>query len=375
MQYRTFEKTGEKISLLGIGTMRLPQNADGTANEAEAIKMIRAGIDAGVNYVDTAYMYHDGVSEVITGKALKDGYREKVLLADKMPVWFAKEPAALQGIFDTQLERLDVQMIDMYLIHNINKPIWKKVQELNTFDFLEKKKAEGKIKHIGFSFHDDLSLFKEVIDAYPWDFCQIQFNYMDVNFQAGLEGLKYAASKGIPVVVMEPLRGGKLTDRIPESIQEVWNQADIKRTPAEWALRWVANFPEVLTILSGTSSVAQLTENVKVLSDAAPNSLTDKEHAIIQQVSDAYNNLIKYACTNCRYCMPCPQKVNIPISITYYNEWFLYGQNEKIKDQFMAFVPEKSWPSKCVGCKVCEEKCLQHLPIAEAMKAAAEVLE
>lgn len=375
MQYRTFSKTGEKISLLGMGTMRFPLDADGKADETESIAMIRNAIDCGVNYVDTAYMYHDGISEVITGKALKDGYREKVLLADKMPVWLAKDEEQMKAIFEEQFQRLDVDCIDMYLVHNITAPIWKRVQKFNLLPFLEEKREEGKIRHIGFSFHDELALFKEVVDAYSWDFCQIQLNYMDQEFQAGVEGLKYAAFRGLPVVVMEPLKGGKLTDAIPHSVNQLWKQAEIQRTPAEWALRWVADFPEVLTILSGMSSMEQLEENLRILSDAEPNTLTAGERDIIDQVADQYNKLIQYSCTACKYCMPCPQKIDIPTGINYYNEWFLYDGNPKLKADYPVWMVKGRRASDCIGCKACEGHCPQHLPIAEIMKKTAEIYE
>lgn len=377
MKYRTFMKTGERISLLGFGTMRLPI-IDGDfsrIDEAEAIRMIRHAIDSGVNYVDTAYMYHNGLSEVVTGKALKDGYREKVFLADKMPVWFAKSEADVEKIFDEQLKRLDVDCIDMYLVHNITGPIWSRVQKFDTLNFLEKKKAEGKIKHIGFSFHDEYPLFEEVIKAYPWDFCQIQLNFMDTDFQAGVKGLKLAGSMNIPVVIMEPLKGGKLTDKLPESIQSYWNQAPVKRTPAEWALRWVADFPEVMTILSGMSTQEQVEENIRIINDAEPLSLTETEQAIISKVSEAYNNLIQYSCTGCKYCMPCPVKVNIPEIIGYYNDWFLFDGNPKISADFNMWISPKSRPSLCVECKACEGHCPQQLPISEVMKKASAIFE
>lgn len=378
MKYRTFEKTGEKVSLLGIGTMRLPvlDGDSGKIDEDEAIKMIRHGIDSGINYVDTAYMYHNGTSEVVTGKALKDGYREKILLADKMPVWLAKEPEDQQKIFDEQLKRMDVDYFDMYLIHNIDEFIWKRVLEFDTIKFVEKMKDEGKIKNIGFSFHGETpQFFKEVIDYFPWDFCQIQLNYMDTKIQAGLEGLKYAGSKGIPVVIMEPLKGGKLTDVLPDSIKEYWDSAPIKRSPAEWALRWVADQPEVMTILSGVSSMEQLEENTRVLSEAEPNSLTDKELEIIEVVGKKYNELIPYSCTNCKYCMPCPQKVSIPDIIENRNEWELFNHNPKIKDDYLTFVAPKRRASVCIDCGECESKCPQHLPIASIMKESAEIFE
>ena len=375
MLYRTFNKTGEDVSLLGMGTMRLPLAEDGTIDEATAIEMIRHSIDQGINYVDTAYMYHKGESEKVLGKALKDGYREKVLLADKMPVWLAKDEEKMKEIFETQFERLDVDCIDMYLVHNITAPVWKRVNKFNLLPYLEEQRAAGRIKHIGFSFHDDLSLFREVIDAYDWDFCQIQLNYMDKEFQAGVEGLKYAASKGIPVVIMEPLKGGKLTDSIHASVKELWDNAPVKRTPAEWGLRWVANHPEVLCILSGMSAPEQLAENLRIMDEAAPNSLTEAELSIIDKASDEYNKLIQYSCTECRYCMPCPMKIDIPDNIGYYNEWFLYDKNPKVKADFFTFTIEGRRASACVECKACEEKCPQHLPIAEIMKKTADLFE
>lgn len=375
MQYRTFNRTNEPVSLLGFGTMRLPRLKNGNIDETEAIKMIRTAIDNGVNYVDTAYMYHDGQSEVVTGKALKDGFRKKVLLADKMPAWFAKEEADIEKIFNEQLHRLEDQVIDMYLVHNIDKDIWKKVKEYNVLAFLEKKREEGKIKHIGFSFHDDFDFFKEIVDAYPWEFCQIQLNYMDKDFQAGIKGLDYAASKGLQLIIMEPLKGGKLTDILPESVEKYWAEADIKRAPAEWALRWVADFPEVLTILSGMSTMDQLEENIEILSDALPHSLTEKDHQIINKVSTEYNKLIKYSCTGCRYCMPCPKEIEIPAVINFYNEWFLYNGNAKIKADFKTWIPPKRRPSACISCNACQNHCPQSLPVSTIMGKASEIFE
>lgn len=375
MQYRTFDKTGQKVSLLGMGTMRLPVTEDVQVDREAAISMIRHSIDEGINYVDTAYMYHDGESEKIVGQALKDGYREKVLLADKMPVWLAKDEEAMRSIFDEQFARLEVDVIDMYLVHNVTVPVWKRAQKFHLMDFLEEKRAEGKIRHIGFSFHDQLSLFKEVIDSYPWDFCQIQLNYMDKEFQAGEEGLHYAAEKGIPVIIMEPLKGGKLTDTLPPSVKALWKQAEIQRTPTEWALRWVANHSEILTILSGMSAPEQLEENLRILSQAKPNSLTEKELSIIDQVSSEYNRLIQYSCTSCKYCMPCPKKIDIPTAIRFYNEWFLYEGNPKIKADYPNWLVKDRQPGDCIACKACEDHCPQHLPISEIMKKTAEIFE
>lgn len=377
MKYRVFNKTGEDISLLGFGTMRLPViDCDPKRiDETLSINMIRAAIDKGVNYVDTAYIYHGGNSEVVLGKALQDGYREKVFIADKMPVWLLKSEADLEKIFEEQLQRLQVDCIDFYLIHSISAPSWKRTIKYNVIDFLEKKKAEGKIKHLGFSFHDELDLFKEIIDYHPWDFCQIQLNFMDTKFQAGVTGLQYAASKNIPVIIMEPLKGGKLTDVLPGSIQELWDSAPVKRSPAEWAFRWVADFPQVLTILSGMSTMEQAEENLKIFSDLSSNTLTEKEHEIIDMVAAQYNNLIRHSCTSCQYCLPCPQKIDIPTIISLYNNWYLYEGNEKIKNDFHMWTVPGRGPSICTTCRQCEGNCPQHLPISDIMKAAEEIFE
>lgn len=374
MEYRFFDEENKSVSLLGFGTMRLPiigaNNND--IDELAAIEMIRFAIDNGVNYVDTAYMYHGGKSEVITGKALKDGYREKVLLADKMPVWMGSTPAEIEAIFQNQLDRLDVDCIDMYLVHALNESLWARTLKLGVMEFLEKMKAEGKIKHIGFSFHDELPFFKSLIDAYPWEFCQIQLNYMDTNFQAGLEGLKYAKDKNIPVIVMEPLKGGKLTDNIPASIKDIWTKSESKYTPAEWAFKWVASNDGVFTILSGMSDLDQVKQNIEIFSGEKIKSLTKPEKETLEKVGLEYNNLIKASCTSCQYCMPCPQKIDIPTSLNYYNEWFLFDKNPKVLDDFRMFTNPKARPEHCTTCRLCEEKCPQHLPISDLMKAITE---
>ena len=376
MEYRLFKDEERRVSLLGFGTMRLPKLTDGSdgIDEAKAIEIIRHSIDNGINYVDTAYMYHGGNSEVVTGKALKDGYREKVFLADKMPVWMATDEADVERIFNDQLKKLDVACIDFYLVHNITTAIWARVKNFKTLEFLEAKKAEGKIKYIGFSFHDELPFFKEVLDSYAWDFCQIQLNYMDVNFQAGLEGLQYAASKGVPVIVMEPLKGGKLTDKIPEVIQKIWDKAEIKRSPAEWAFKWVTSQPGVFTILSGMSDLAQVQENLKIFSGTNSAPLTPSELETVSEVSKEYNMLIKASCTSCQYCMPCPVKIDIPTYLNFYNEWFLFDKNPKIISDLKMFTNPKSRPEHCTTCRACEEKCPQHLPISDLMKAITSEL-
>lgn len=371
MKYRTFKKINEKVSLLGMGAMRLPETADGKIDEAEAIDMIRSSIDSGVTYVDTAYNYHGGNSEVIVGKALQDGYREKVLLADKMPIWLAKDEDGMRKIFDTQLERLGMDCIDMYLFHSVNASNWKRGGKLNLLPFLDELKAAGKVRYVGFSFHDSYELFEEVIDAYPWDFCQIQLNYVDKDAQAGLKGLKLAAEKGLGVIIMEPLKGGKLTAGIPPTVQELWDSAPAKRTPAEWGFKWLARLPEVTLILSGMSSRQQLEENIRILSTDDLEDMSDAELKLLDSVAAEYNRLIKYPCTGCEYCLPCPQKLKIPDLIEYYNDWNTYGNNPATRTEYIEWVAEGRHASNCIACGSCEEKCPQQLPIIQALKDAA----
>jgi predicted aldo/keto reductase-like oxidoreductase len=370
---------GKNLSLLGFGCMRLPviDGADAHIDEAKAIQMIRDGIDCGINYIDTAYMYHGGNSEVVVGKALKDGYREKVWLADKLAAWYAKEPEDLDTIFEEQLRRLDDDYIDLYLIHNIDEANWKRVLRLGVIDFVKQLKEDGKIGHYGFSFHgSSAAFFKEVLDYTDWEFCQIQFNYMDTHIQAGLEGLLYAGEKGIPVVVMEPLKGGKLIDELPPTVQAYFDQLGSTRSPVDWALSWVADFPEVMTILSGMNTPQQLVENIDILSVSEPNSMSDEELQILENAAAEYNKLIRYGCTKCQYCMPCAVGINIPTIIDYLNQYSQYAGSEKIVNDFKMFIqPTRKVPSTCVQCGKCEDACPQHLKIMTAMSESAAIFE
>ena len=368
MIYRTVDKFTKKISLLGLGAMRFPLAPSGEVDEAEAIRMIRHAIDSGINYLDTAYTYHGSKSESILGRALKDGYRERTFIADKLPIWLVEKESDVRRIFEEQLQRLDTGFIDFYLIHCIDHEGWEITRNCRVLPILDELKAEGKIGHIGFSYHDDLSLFKEVIDAYPWDLCQIQLNYVDTEFQAGLAGLHYAGQRGIPVVIMEPLKGGRLTDGVPPVIQKVWDEAPVRRTPAEWAFKWVASHPEVITILSGMSSMEQLEQNLALFSRGDLSVLTDPELASIEQAADLYHQLIQYPCTECRYCMPCPGGVNIPRLIRYYNDWCAYEHNPKLKEEYLTWQDKSEHASNCVKCGACESHCPQHLPIMMIME-------
>ena len=372
MLYRTFPKINECTSLLGLGGMRFPTLESGEVDEAEAIRMIRHAVDSGVNYLDTAYTYHGGKSERIFGKAFKDGYREKILLADKLPIWLVKEEEDVRRFAEEQLERLETDCIDLYLVHAVNEADWKTTRECNVLPIMEELRAEGKIRYIGFSFHDKYELFEEVIDYYPWDFCQIQLNYMDTKFQAGLAGLEYAASKGIGVVIMEPLKGGRLTDAVPDQVQKIWNEAPVNRPPVEWAFKWLAARPEVTTILSGMSSMEQLDQNIRLFSKEDLPDLTSGELARVERVAEVYRGLIKYGCTECRYCMPCPSGVAIPRLIRFINDWNAYEKNPSLKEEYLTWMDDTEHASNCVRCGHCEEHCPQKLPIMDIMGEIVE---
>ena len=376
MQYRKFGEKGIELSALGFGAMRLPLLDDdpGNVNEAESIQLIRHAIDNGVNYVDTAYNYHKGKSETIVGKALENGYRDKVKIATKLPGWLTNTYEDFDKYLNIQLERLNVEYIDFYLLHMLNKKYWNKINGINVLGFLDKALADGRIKHVGFSFHDEVSLFKEIIDAYDWDFCQIQYNYMDENFQAGTEGLEHASSKGIPVIVMEPLQGGKLAKEPPEDIKILWDKSKIHRTPAEWGLRWVLNHPEVGLVLSGMNSIKQIDENIKIAEMALPGSLTDAEVALISEVEKKYHSKKAINCTGCGYCLPCPSKVWIPYNMNLYNDFLMYETEEASIKMYERLEIAKEAASGCIECGQCEKVCPQGLPIMENMKEIRMVL-
>jgi hypothetical protein len=376
MQYREIGKTGEKVSVLGFGCMRFQTIGEGNENidEELAIKQLRHAIDNGVNYVDTAYPYHGGNSELLVAKALKDGYREKVYLADKLPSWLIKSREDMDKYLNEQLEKLETDYIDFFLLHALSKDRWDNYLKHDVFDFIKKAKESGKIKHIGFSFHDELPVFKEIIDTYDWDFCQIQYNFMDEDYQAGLEGLNYAADKGIGVIVMEPLRGGSLTNNIPEDIKKIWDSADIKRSPAEWALRFVWNNPKVNLLLSGMNQFDHIDENIKVAEDALPNSLTEKELGIIEEVRKVYDSRIKVDCTNCKYCLPCPEGVMIPNVFALYNNASIYNTWESQKNGYANLEKQGKAADKCIECGLCEQACPQNISIREKLKEARAAL-
>ncbi len=371
MQYVPFGKTGHQVSRLGFGMMRLPTILKGddkrVINREEAIRMLRYGIDHGINYVDTAYGYHDGESEIVTGLGLKDGYRDKVLLTTKLPQWFVEKEDDMDRLLDEQLKKLDVSYLDFYLLHALHDEAFKKLQRLNYQKFLEKAKADGRIRHAGFSFHDEHDVFLRIIDDYDWDMAQIQFNYLDDEFQAGLDGLLYAGKKGINIVVMEPLRGGALANP-PQSIKDAMAGEGSGFTPVEWAFRYAGDFPQVVTILSGMSNMDQVQDNLRIFDKVKPNSLTNEQHAFIKDIKKQYLARVKIGCTACDYCQPCPHGVKIPRIFKMYNESYMLNNMDALKWNYGALVKEQADGSLCVACGACEAACPQQLPIIDTLK-------
>ena len=369
MQYRKFGKHDLKVSALGFGCMRFPTLGEpGKIDEAEAIRMLRYTIDNGVNYIDTAWPYHNETSETLVGKALGQGYREKVFLATKSPVFLIKDPAEYDQYLNRQLEKLQTDHIDFYLLHALDEKKWQQCLEHNIFDFISRAKADGKIKHMGFSFHDDLSVFKEIVDAYDWDFCQIQYNYMNEEYQAGREGLRYAAAKGLGVVIMEPLLGGRLARVGSPALQAIWNKVPGKGTPVKWALRWLWNQPEVSVVLSGMSAMEQVEENVCIASEARINSLTNAELDVIRQAKEFYLAQTKVDCTGCQYCAGCPAKIKIDNIFQLYNSAYMYDEHQRARQAYKRMVEKEEDFSRCLDCGQCEEICPQHLEVRRHLR-------
>lgn len=376
MLYRKFGKTGEDVSILGFGCMRFPviDGKDDRIDEEQATRMIEYAIEQGVNYFDTAYPYHEGKSEPFVGKVLKNGYREKVYLATKLPLWLVEKREDMDRYLDDQLRRLRTDYIDFYLMHGFTKGHWEKMKELGMFDFIERAISAGKIKYIGFSFHDDIEVFREIVDGYDWDFCMIQYNFMDEDYQAGKEGLLYAADKGLGVAIMEPLRGGSLV-QVPDEVQLIWDTADVKRTPANWCLQYLWDQPQISIVLSGMSNFEQVEQNIAYAEEGIAGSLSGKEHELIGKVRDVYLEKTEVNCTNCKYCLPCPSGVNIPAAFTYLNSASMYGNLEKARLHYDLFVPPEERASACAECGLCEKKCPQHISIQKMLKRVSAVLE
>ena len=374
MRYRKLGKINEEVSILGFGCMRFPQK-DGKINETESLEMIRYAIDNGVNYIDTAYPYHDGESEIFVGKALKDGYREKVKLATKLPSWLINTREDMDKYINEQLEKLQTNVIDFYLIHSLNKKDYKRLRDNGLFDFIEKIKENKLVKHVGFSFHDTLDVFKEIVDDYDWDFTQIQYNYIDEDYQAGIEGLLYAADKGLGIIIMEPLRGGSLVNNLSQGINEIIENSPVKKTAVEWAFKFLYNKEEISLVLSGMSTLEQVVDNLKIADTQGElNSMTIYEQETINKLKQEFKSKIKVNCTGCKYCIPCPAKVNIPICFELLNSSSMFDSVEKTKKDYENFLVKGNQDaSKCIECGACEEKCPQHINIIEKLKEVKEI--
>jgi len=338
--------------------------------------MIRYAIDHGVNYVDTAYYYHAGRSEAVVGQALQDGYREKIKLATKLPAPAIESAKDYDRILNGQLERLQTDKINFYLLHGMNRNYWSKLRDMEVLHWAESAMADGRIDYLGFSFHDDFDVFKEIVDAYDnWTLCQIQYNYMDIDYQAGTRGLKYAADKGLAVVVMEPVRGGRLA-RAPETVAKVWTSAPQQRSPAEWALQWVWNQPEASVVLSGMSAMEQVVENVTSAERSGTGTLTPADLELINRAREAYLALSPVPCTSCEYCMPCPNAVEIPRIFELYNEAVIYDDARMARFSYRGpnGLKEEQRADQCIDCGECLELCPQEIPIPEWLQKVHKLL-
>ncbi|MCM1253533.1 MAG: aldo/keto reductase [Clostridium sp.] len=375
MNYRT-DKYGNRISVLGYGCMRFTQSG-GKIDLDKAEQEILEAYRAGVNYFDTAYIYPG--SEDALGKILeKNQIRDKVSIATKLPHYLIKKSDSIEKYFLEQLKRLRTDYVDYYLMHMLTDvKTWDKLKELGILEWLEDKKKSGAIRQVGFSYHGNSDMFCELIDAYDWDFCQIQYNYLDEHSQAGRKGLMYAASKKIPVIIMEPLRGGKLVGQLPEEAKRLFAEYPIKRSPAEWAFRWLWNQPEVTCVLSGMNSLEMVKENVRTAAEAQIGEFTEADEKLLGDVVRAINAKVKVGCTGCRYCMPCPKNVDIPETFAAYNRRYTDGKRAAVIEYFMctALRKDSSAASNCMECGKCEAHCPQHIEIRKELKNARKELE
>ena len=370
MKYRS-DKYGNQISQLGYGCMRFTKKGTGIDYE-KAEKEILLAIEKGVNYFDTAYIYPG--SEACLGRILEEnGCRDRINIATKLPQYILHSEKAVEKTFQEELSRLRTDHIDYYLMHMFTDYVeWEKLKALGIEDWIMRHKADGSIRQIGFSFHGDTDTFLKILNAYDWDFCQIQYNYLDEYSQAGREGLKAAAGKGIPVIIMEPLRGGKLV-KLPSKAKEALEMSGTGYTPAELGLRWLWNQPEVTCVLSGMNSTEMVEENIRIASEAEAGEFTEETFALTDRIRQIIREREKVGCTGCRYCMPCPKGVDIPGNFYYYN--LLYLENSKSRARFefarnVGLRREAGFASQCIGCGKCEAHCPQHLPIREKLKEA-----
>ena len=376
MNYRV-DKYGNRLSTLGFGCLRFPQKK-GKIDMEETEREIRLAIDQGVNYFDTAYIYSG--SEAALGEILeKNGLRDKVNIATKLPYYLIKSRAGLDKLFDEELKRLRTDHIDYYLMHMLNDiDAWERLKAMGIEEWIAEKRSSGQIRQVGFSYHGNCDMFCRVVDAYDWDFCQIQYNYLDENSQAGRKGLRYAHAKGIPVVIMEPLRGGRLVHALPEKARKIFADYPTRRTPAEWGLRWLWNQEEVTVVLSGMNSDEMVRENIRVTSDVRIGELGAAEFDLYARVVKAINENVKVGCTGCGYCMPCPKGVDIPGTFAIYNRWYSGENRRSVFKEYLRCTTMRSnstSPGNCVGCGKCERHCPQGIQIRAKLKEARKELE
>lgn len=370
MERRVFKDLGVETSLLGYGCMRFPM-IDGKIDEAESEKLIDHALKSGVNYIDTAFPYHNGDSEPFLGKILKKYDRKSFNLATKLPIWDIKTLEDAERIFNTQLERLGVEYIDFYLFHAVDMDKWKKILELNLIDFFEEKRAQGKIRFLGLSFHDELDAFKEIISYRKWDFVQLQLNYIDVREQAGIEGYEMTKELGIPVIVMEPVKGGTLAT-LPDEVDAMFKSTLPESTTASWAMRWCGTLDNVKVILSGMTTMEQLEDNLKTFSNFKP--LSDDESKIVAKVAATLNSRMRNNCTDCRYCQPCPVGVNIPANFDRWNKYAVYGNHDEAVRRWQTFNEDEK-AKNCIKCGECETKCPQKINIRQDLEVLQKEMD
>ena len=371
MKYRTMGKLGIQSSVFGLGCMRFNGEASGDTiiDEQKAISLIRHAIDCGVTYIDTAYVYLDKTSEIVVGKALQDGYRDRVTIATKMPSEYVRNRREMEALLEEELTKLRTDHIDFYLMHGIDKTKWEYFKSIGAPEFFEEMKHAGRIRYKCFSFHGPYEDFESIITDYDWDMVQIQYNFMDIDHQAGTKGLKLANSLNIPVVIMEGLLGGRLANA-PENVQAIYDQFPVKRTSVEWAFRWLCNHPEVSVVLSGCNEIEQIDDNLRIFDTVEPGIMSDEELKLIDDVRSAYLSRTKIGCTGCRYCMPCPNDVNIPGIFSVWNNMSLYNADPKHDWLMEMIISGNKGADNCIECGACEAACPQHLSIIDGLKEA-----
>ncbi len=376
MKKRVMGKLGISSSAFGLGCMRFngPASGDSVIDEQKAVSLIRRAIDGGVTYLDTAYVYLDKTSEIVLGKALLDGYRERVTVATKMPAEAVHNREEMEALLDTELKKLQTDHIDFYLMHGINREKWEYFKSIGAPEFFDDMKKAGKIRYKCFSFHGPYDQFEYILNDNDWDMVQIQYNFMDINNQAGTRGLELAGSKGIPVVIMEGLLGGRLA-KAPQNVQALYDAFPVKRSAVEWAFRWLCNHPAVSVVLSGCNEPEQIDENLRIFDTVEAGIMTPDELKLMDDVRSAYISRTKIGCTGCRYCMPCPNGVNIPGIFSSWNNVSLYDTDPKDSWELGFILKNGAGADKCVGCGACEAACPQHLNIIESLQLAWKELK